>query len=124
MAVEVAPGKTVSIAGTYAGGAAEGGLRTIAIIAGVILGAIIGAVLGVAIVGETLAIVLGAIVGAIIGAAIAGAVARAGGGRGGHRPIRSRCAPGSVTLTVTADSAAQAQEAREILTRGGGVIRP
>jgi len=32
--------------------------------------------------------------------------------------------PGSVTLTVTADSAAQAQQARGILSQRGGAIRP
>ncbi len=116
--VKVAPG-------TSGSGAADdgGGARTIALVAGVILGALVGAVLGRALVGGTLALALGAVVGALAGAAIAGAIARAGGGAAapsGTAPPR----PGSVTLTIAADSAAQAQQARGILAQRGGAIRP
>jgi hypothetical protein len=120
VAVQVTPG-------TAEGGTDDGaGARTIALVAGAVLGAIVGAVLGRAFVGTTLALVLGALVGAIAGAAIAWAIARAGGGSAGTSASSGAGSlrPGSVTLTVTADSADQAQQARGILSKGGGNVRP
>ena len=71
----------------------------------------------------TLALVLGALIGAIAGAAIAGALTRVGANA--PAPVRdpNTPRPGSVTLTVTAESAAQAQQARGILAKQGGDIR-
>jgi len=116
VAVQVAPG-------TAGAGATDDGtgMRTIALIAGVVLGALIGAFLGRALVDTTLALVLGALVGAVAGAAIAGAIARAGAASSGSSGATR---PGSVTLTVTTDSAAQAQQARGILAQRGGDVRP
>jgi len=118
VAVQVAGGK-----GTGGGGAADGaGSRTTALVAGVVLGAIVGAILGATLGNGTLAIVLGALLGAVVGGAIAGAIARAGGGAAATGAATPR--PGSVTLTVTADSTTQAQQARGILAQRGGDIRP
>ncbi len=118
VAVRVAPG---AAGGTADAGDDGNGARTIALVAGAILGAIVGALLGRTLVGGTLALALGAIVGALAGAAIAGVIARAGGAAAEpSRPTGPR--PGSVTLTVSADSNDQAQRAREILAERGGAV--
>jgi hypothetical protein len=120
VAVRVAPGA----GGGGSGGGEDGaGARTIALIAGVVLGALIGAALGWRLADGTLALVLATVIGAAAGAAIAGALARAGGGAA-TASARTGPRPGSVTLTVSADSADQAERAREILTHGGGDARP
>jgi len=123
VAVQVAPGATGGTADS--GGVGTGG-RTLALVAGALLGALIGVLLGRALVGGTLALALGALVGALAGAAIAGALARAGG-TGGATPNaapRTGSRPGSVTLTVSADNADQARQAREVLAQRDGAVRP
>ncbi len=122
VAVQVAPGATGGTADS--GGVGTGG-RTLALL-GALLGALIGVLLGRALVGGTLALALGALVGALAGAAIAGALAWAGG-TGGATPNaapRTGSRPGSVTLTVIADNADQARQAREVLAQRGGAVRP
>ncbi len=118
VAVRVAPG-TAASTGAGDDGA---GARTIALVAGVVLGALVGALIGRGVGNGTLALVLGALIGAIVGAAIAGALAR----RGANKPPPARDPktprPGSVTLTITTESAAQAQQARSILAKQRGDI--
>ena len=119
VAVQVTPGK-----GSTAAGSGDGaGMRTIALAAGVILGALVGAFLGRTFGDGILALILAAVVGAVVGGSIARGLAGLGGGAAtssGSTAPR----PGSVTLTVEADSAAQAQQARGILAQRGGAIRP
>lgn len=103
-------------------GAAGGLTAGMVPILGAVLGAILGGVLGLAFVGSTTAIVLGAIVGAVAGALIALAVARAGAASAASAAPPQR--PGSVTLTVTADSAEQLRAARAALTGHGGQELP
>jgi len=118
VAVQVAPG-TAASTGAGDDGA---GARTIALVAGVVLGALVGALIGRGLGDGTLALVLGAVIGAVVGAALAAALAR----RGANKPAPGRDPktprPGSVTLTVTAASAAQAQQARSILAKQRGDI--
>ncbi len=118
VAVQVAPGTAAS---TDAGDDGSGA-RTIALVAGVVLGAIVGALIGRGVGNGTLALVLGALIGAIVGAAIAGALARMGANQPAPARDPKTPRPGSVTLTVTAESAAQAQQARSILAKQRGDI--
>jgi len=120
VAVQVAP---AAVGGDGAAAADGSGARTIALVAGAVLGALVGAVLGRAFVGGTLALALGALVGALVGAALAGALARVGGAAA-TPPPRTGPRPGSVTLTVIADTTGQAQQAREVLAQRGGAVRP
>lgn len=118
VAVQVVP-KTAGAEATDDGT----GARTIALVAGAVLGALVGAFLGRTLGSGTLALLLGALIGAVAGAAIAGAIARAGANAPAPARDPNTPRPGSVTLTVTAESAAQAQEARSILTQQRGDIR-
>ena len=116
VAVQVAP---AAVGGDGAAAADGSGARTIALVAGAVLGALVGAVLGRAFVGGTLALALGALVGALVGAALARV-----GGAAATPPPRTGPRPGSVTLTVIADTTGQAQQAREVLAQRGGAVRP
>lgn len=118
VAVQVAPG-TAASTGAGDDGA---GARTIALVAGVVLGAIVGALIGRGVGDGTLALVLGALIGALVGAALAGALARMGANKPAPAREPKTPRPGSVTLTVTAESAAQAQQARSILAKQRGDI--
>ncbi len=105
-------------------GPETGGGGAVAVpILGAVLGALLGGVLGRAIVGGTTAILLAAIVGAVAGAAIALAIARAGASRSPASDAAGQRA-GSVTLTVTPDSAEQARAARTTLLGHGGQELP
>lgn len=99
------------------GGMDEGTSRSIALGLGVILGALVGALIGRQLGDDTLALLIGAAIGAAAGGAIAGAIARAGAGRASGGASAPR--PGSVSLTVRADSAEQEREARTLFERHG-----
>ncbi len=118
VAVRVAPG----IAASTGAGDDGAGARTIALVAGVVLGAIVGALIGRGVGSGTLALVLGALIGALVGAALAAALARMGANKPAPARDPKTSRPGSVTLTVTAESAAQAQQARSILAKQRGDI--
>ncbi len=118
VAVQVTP----DAAASTGAGDDGAGARTIALVAGVVLGAIVGALIGRDVGSGTLALILGAVIGAVVGAAIAGALARMGANKPAPARDPKTPRPGSVTLTITAESAAQAQQARSILAKQRGDI--
>ncbi len=100
------------------GGMSEGTSRSVALGLGMVLGAIVGAIIGNLLGDDTLALIIGAVIGAVSGALIASGLARAGASRAAASgPPRSR--KGSVRLTVNANSAQQAGEARAVFQRLG-----